>query len=94
MKRFIISVALIASPATLFCQMSAAELMKISSRKVLDLESVEYDFRAERYFPSGHFSRYESHVVLKNMDSTVHHVYSVEGTRYLSAKEETYSFHF
>lgn len=94
MKRLIITISLVISPVMLFCQISAAELMKISSQKVLDLESVEYDFRAERYFPSGHFARHESHVILKNMDGIQHPAFSVEATRYLSSKDETYSVHF
>lgn len=94
MKRFILTITLFISPVMLICQISAAELMKISSQKVLDLESVEYDFRAERYFPSGHFSRHKSHVVLKNIDTVAHPVYSVKGTRYLSVKDETYSVDF
>lgn len=94
MKRLSLSLILILCPVVLFCQTSAAELMKISSEKILDLESVEYDFRAERYFQSGHFMRNESHVVYKNVKDAERPWYTVKGTKYLSVADKTTSFHF
>lgn len=93
MKHLLLLLCLL-SPNVLTSQVSATRLMEASAQKILELESVEYDFKAEQYFKSGHFSRNESRVVFKNMKGGEHRAYSVKGTRYLSVQDKTDSFHF
>lgn len=74
-------------------QFDSESLIVASSNKVKQLNSIQYDYKNERYFNSGHFTRLETKVSFRRLAYGEYDV-RLSGQRYMSVKNSTRNFSF